>query len=104
VKVGWKLNVSTLQRADLRTAQVRNEIAEFKDDILACTRLQLAPVLLTADIISREKDDCEANVAVRLHLFDYGATLAGFLVEDDRIKAERLQKSGTVSLAPSSWP
>src|SRR5882724_880941 len=76
-----------MDRADAVASQASQEVAEFKDYVLACSRLEVVRTC-AANIIGREKNHGIANVTMVLQFLHDRASLACLFVEDDWNQAQ----------------
>ena len=91
-KIGRDFYIPTCHRADAVTPKPPYKIAKLQHYILPGSRFQ-SFTLLAALVVRCEKDDGEANFAVRFNFLNDGTTLACLLVEDDRLKFNLFKKA-----------
>ena len=95
-EVGRYFKVADFDGAHILPAELADEIAELKNDVLASPRL-LVSTFRTANIIGRQENDCEVNIRVILELLDNSATLVGLFTKNYGYEVDFPQNPATAS-------
>src|SRR5262245_41286242 len=96
MNIGRHLHTGLVQDAHVSTAESADEVTEFQDHVLPCSRHvgRRGVVDQAATVITRQEDYSEADVGVALKFLNQRATFVRLFLENDWVVSQLRDEPG----------